>query len=231
MTGTTSGQVSLPTATDSDDTEHFLTVDLVTAEQTLVNLFHNTTGHNHDASGEGAPIATAGIGDAQITPAKLAIGTAGQRIRTNVGATAAEWYTSPAARVFNNANIGITASTPTVLALNSERYDTDVIHDNATNNSRLTCKTAGKYRITGQVQWASGAGTFRQADLLLNGTTVIAVDNRPPVSGTVTYQQVTTTYDLAVNDYVELRVLQDTAGSLNVNSAGNYSPEMMMEMV
>lgn len=61
MTGTTTGQLSLATCTDSDDTEAFLTVSLTTDLQTLVDLFHNSTGHDHSGSGKGAPIGAAGI--------------------------------------------------------------------------------------------------------------------------------------------------------------------------
>lgn len=61
MTGTTSGQTSLPTATDSDDTENFLTVSLTAGLQALANLFESASGHDHSGAGKGKPIVSAGI--------------------------------------------------------------------------------------------------------------------------------------------------------------------------
>jgi hypothetical protein len=45
------------------------------------------------------------------------------------------------------------------------------------------------------------------------------------------YQVVTALYDLAVNDYVELHVRQNSGISLNVAASSNYSPEFMMTRV
>lgn len=59
----------------------------------------------------------------------------------------------PACRVYNNANISIPNATYTALQFNSEDFDTDNMHDNTTNNTRLTCKTAGIYLITGSVSF------------------------------------------------------------------------------
>lgn len=61
MTGVTTGQTPLPTATDSDDTENFLTVSLTAALQTLTNLFDSVTGHKHTGSGQGGPIAISSL--------------------------------------------------------------------------------------------------------------------------------------------------------------------------
>lgn len=133
------------------------------------------------------------------------------------------------ARAYHNANQSITSATLTVLALNSERYDTDTIHDTATNNSRLTCKTAGVYAISGNVSFAANATGLRELDILLNGATMIASKTVGNVGGTVaTIVDVGCDYLLAVNDYVELRVYQDSGGALNVLSTGNYTPEFSM---
>ena len=72
--------------------------------------------------------------------------SSGQQLR----ATA---MTDIGARAHHSSNQSITNNTFTVLSLNSERWDTDSIHDNSTNNSRLTCNTAGKYIITAGVYW------------------------------------------------------------------------------
>lgn len=78
------------------------------------------------------------------------------------------------------------------------------MHDTVTNNSRLTCRTAGVYLISGCAQFAAGAGTLRHLDVLLNGTTNIGEQECPPIGGggstTISIQ---TFYPLAVNDFVQ----------------------------
>ena len=51
------------------------------------------------------------------------------------------------AHVFNSVDIVCPSESWHILSFDSERYDTDSIHDTVTNNSRLTCKTPGKYLI------------------------------------------------------------------------------------
>jgi hypothetical protein len=141
--------------------------------------------------------------------------------------------TPPQARVYHNANQSITTAVETALALNSERFDNDVIHDTVTNNSRLTCKTAGKYAIGGHIEWAVNATGTRLARIRLNGATFIASSDGP-VAGHGTYNirnNVMTLYDLAVNDYVELMAFQDSGAGLNVLVTGNLSPEFWMQLV
>ncbi len=136
-----------------------------------------------------------------------------------------------AARVHHNANQSISNVTFTALAFSSERYDTDAIHDTSTNNSRLTCKTAGKYSIQAVVNFDNNATGVRVVTILLNGTTTIAVESRNAVNGTNTSITISTDYDLAVNDYVEVQAYQSSGGNLNVISAGNYTPEFSMHRI
>ena len=135
----------------------------------------------------------------------------------------------PRARAYNSANQSINAGALTALALNSERYDTDSIHDTVTNNSRLTCQTAGTYAIRGNAEFANAAdATRRILEIFLNGTTVIARESRAALNGQTTVMNVGCDYALSAGDYVELRALQDSAGAINVNATGNYSPEFSM---
>jgi len=137
----------------------------------------------------------------------------------------------PAARAFHSANQIIATATIAILALDSERFDTDTIHDTVTNNSRLTCKTAGKYQITAQVRWdSSNTGTYRGVGIRLNGTTFIGFDLSPPPAQPLR-QNVTTLYDLAVNDYVEVEVEHDSGVNRTIEVQGNYSPEFSMVRV
>lgn len=135
------------------------------------------------------------------------------------------------ARVFHNTSQSIPNNTVTVVTFNSERWDTDVIHDNATNNSRLTCKTAGVYDIGANVRFASNATGMRSLRLRLNGVTDIAEENRTALSGVATVFIVFTEYLLAVNDYIEVSAFQNSGGSLNIEQDGTYLPEFMMARI
>lgn len=141
---------------------------------------------------------------------------------------------APAARVFHNANQSINDTTATALAFNSERFDTaagasNTQHDTVTNNSRLTCRYAGKYMVSAAVRWGNNSTGTRRIFLRLNGATLIASDICP--ASNEIDQTITTLYDLAVNDYVEVVVFQNSGGALNVEVQSNFSPEFMMVRV
>lgn len=135
------------------------------------------------------------------------------------------------AHVTHSANQTITNNTTTTLAFDTERWDTDTIHDTVTNNSRLTCKTAGKYLIIAQVAWDATLGGRRAIHIDLNGSgNYIAVAEENDVAdGTgIGRMTATTVYELAVNDYVEVKVYQNSGGNVAVLKAANYSPEFSM---
>ncbi len=134
-----------------------------------------------------------------------------------------------ACRVFHDANQSILSGVQTVLAFNSERFDTDAMHDNVTNNSRITINTAGKYIVACQIRWAVAAtADMRLLTITLNGVTTIA--NLPTgievYSNVIQYAQaLTTMHDFAAGDFLEAEVLQDSGGALNVTSQAQSSPE------
>lgn len=89
------------------------------------------------------------------------------------------------------------------LAFDLETYDTAGMHDNATNNSRLTAPVAGIYAVTANVAWAGGGGCF--LGVKINATTPgstspVGAINMPCNPG----QEVTTQVRLQAGDFVEL---------------------------
>lgn len=145
---------------------------------------------------------------------------------------------APAARVFHNANQSITNNTWTSLAFNSERYDqaggsADTQHDTVTNNSRLTCRYAGVYQITGTAAFAANSTGVRYIRIFHQGTTIISPVqiNFTPGGADATILNVTTDWLMAVNEYVELQVFQTSGAGLNVLNAASYSPEFMWKRV
>jgi len=143
----------------------------------------------------------------------------------------------PAVRAFHSANQSITSATATALAFNSDRFDqasnaSDTMHDTVTNNSRLTCRYAGVYLIWANVEWAASTAGTRTINIRHStGSTAIGVSSIQSPTSTTLRQQAMTIYSMAVNDYVECVVTQDTGGALNVLATGNYSPEFAMVRV
>ena len=131
---------------------------------------------------------------------------------------------APNARAVSNATQSIASGLVTQVALNlqTETYDqaggvASTQHDNVTNNTRLTALYAGIYLVSAFCQFAANATGLRYLFIRKNGVTgywtsfqlASASDKILNVSGQV---------DLAVNDYVEATVLQNSGAGLNVQA-------------
>lgn len=136
-------------------------------------------------------------------------------------------YDPPGCRVYNSGNESITASTPTVVTFDTERFDTDGIHSTSSNTGRLTCQTAGVYLIVAHGVWASAPGSGSYTSIRLNGTTDIAKISVTTAS--LTNMSIATIYKLGASDYVENVVLQGSGGPINLSAVGNSSPEFGMQ--
>lgn len=113
----------------------------------------------------------------------------------------------------------IPTSAWTPIQFDSEQFDTDTMHDTVTNNSRFVCKTAGVYGAWAHVPLGgSAAGLQRIGCWMLNGvanTDYHGIANFP--FGVSINSWVAATMPplaLAVNDYIEFCVFQDTGGNL-----------------
>jgi hypothetical protein len=135
-------------------------------------------------------------------------------------------------RVYGSANQSITTATLTALSFNTERYDTDVMHDTSTNPSRLIAKTAGKYSIKASVGFAAHATGWRGTWIRINGATYIAGDRDNTIGGAdATYMTISGDYNMAVNDYAEIMVEHTAGVSINVIANANVSYEAMMHLI
>lgn len=134
-------------------------------------------------------------------------------------------------RVYRTTTQAIADSTYVAVQFDNERWDTDTMHDNSTNNTRITFTTAGKYRVVANISWNNtDADGVRQVRIVLNGSTNIAwMTNLPIATGNNFLQQVTTIYDFAATDYVELEVWQSSGSSQNMAVDANAAPEFMAQ--
>lgn len=132
-------------------------------------------------------------------------------------------------RVFNSAAITIPAQTNNApLGFDSQRWDTDNMHDPSINPSRLTVRTPGKYLIYGHVTWSPPCAR-RQIGISLNGTIFIAlVDENGSTSDSDGSQSIATHYELTSGDFVELEVQHFCAAAVTISRFPNISPEFGM---
>lgn len=135
------------------------------------------------------------------------------------------------ARVFNSADIPVPSDTPTFLTFDSERWDTDSIHDTSVNPGRLTARTAGKYFIFAHVAWEESVSSGFEVQIRLNGTFPLATEE---VGGATTgriVHSIATHYALAAKDYVELLVFQSSGGTLHIAARAEAADNLEFGMV
>ena len=135
-------------------------------------------------------------------------------------------------RAFAGAATSLTNNAWTVIALNSESFDTDGFHDLVTNNSRLTVPSgkAGKYAIGAQGGVSGNTTGQRSVRILLNGATMISAPMSNALS-TASFgwrMDATTIYDLAVGDYVEMGIFQNSGGAINSQNDGSATCVLWM---
>jgi hypothetical protein len=122
----------------------------------------------------------------------------------------------------------LTTGVITTLNWNTETRDDGGLHDNVTNNSRLTAQVAGWYDIFATIAFASNATGRRLAGLLLNGATEIGRGEIPAGSTGFIALSVKVSYYLNIGDYVVIYGFQTSGGNLNVDHTdSNYGMALL----
>jgi len=128
----------------------------------------------------------------------------------------------PSCRVYHNVSQNIPNITWTILAFNSEKWDTDAMHDLVTNNERITCKVAGKYLCEGVARFSANATGARHVGIRKNGSwSDSAYAVLPAVSDQPIRVLVSIVCELAVNDYITMSVYQNSGATLTTDYVAN----------
>lgn len=124
----------------------------------------------------------------------------------------------PLAKMRNSVGLSIVTVTDTALTWDTEDYDTANGHSTVTTTSRYTCQAGypGKYLVGATAVFAaSAAGTFRDIWLAVNAVNVSGSTGRAlPAAATILSVSAETVVTLAVGDFVEAFVRQDSGGAL-----------------
>ena len=88
----------------------------------------------------------------------------------------------PSVSVFNNTTQNVLDDTLTVLTANSENFDNDSMHSTASNTSRITINTAGRYVFGATVQFDPSVTGHRLLEFYKNATTRYVISTVPSVS-------------------------------------------------
>ena len=160
-------------------------------------------------------------GTAADTLGRLAIGTAGQVLKVNSGATAPEWAAATTAFVgcalYKNASQTISNDATTAITFPQETFDTDGFHSTVTNTSRITIPTGqgGYYIVTATCLWADNSSGHRRWLLYKNGAVDFGVRTGASSAGGVglTFAAVR---NYAAGDYIEMFGYQNSGGNLDL---------------
>jgi hypothetical protein len=130
------------------------------------------------------------------------------------------WLVDISCRATQSSGTSIWLGSWWVIWFNTEAYDTSTIHDNVTNNSRLTIPSwqDGKYAIVWQAWFATSIANNKWVRILKNWTEIarnfVGTSTSLTTVGEPVVFNVSTQINMVATDYVELSVY-NSSGSAN----------------
>jgi hypothetical protein len=132
--------------------------------------------------------------------------------------------TMDACLVYNDADQTALDSVGVFLGFNQEVFATPGMHDNVTDNSRITIVTDGKYLINGAYILYPDPNGWRYTLVIKNGVDEAMTYNQAPDGSNGSSVIVTAVLDLIAGDYVELLTYQTSGSNLTIPHNGIYLP-------
>ena len=164
----------------------------------------------------------------------ITIGESGDTVSIPSGATIANSGTAtgfgdsntPSFAVRLSGSQSIPNATNTLLQFNTEDWDTNSAYDTSSYRFTVPSGEAGKYFFHARVyiEWGNAAGEVGRLQIAKNGTAV-AIDavtaSGDPTSGSSI--RITTLLDLAVADYVDVRLYHNQGGSQDADNDSDFT--------
>lgn len=114
-------------------------------------------------------------------------------------------------------NQTITSGTGDAIIFTQEDFDTDTLHDNSVNPTRITFTTAGVYVITARVQFIANDTGRRTASLTHSTDGVLASSSdHEPSGGASSDHSLAAVHKVTAGSYVTLAASQTSGGDLGV---------------
>lgn len=128
--------------------------------------------------------------------------------------------------VTKSADQTVPVTTWTSITFNQEEYDTNAMHDNVTNNTRITIKTGGEYRINYHVKHDAMDKTSYNTRIYKNGSGEVegtcdaSFGSKDASFGTLKGNSHLLT--LVEDDYLEVQFYHDNGTTQDVLSSNTY---------
>jgi hypothetical protein len=132
----------------------------------------------------------------------------------------------PGCQVRRTTAQSIPNNTVTAISFDTEDFDSDTMHDPASNPTRLTCQTPGRYLAVGSIPYDTGTTGNREARLAKNGSDISGGRALIAAPGGAALLIVTPVIEvsLVAGDFLELRALQTNGGALTTTAVNSVFP-------
>jgi len=128
-------------------------------------------------------------------------------------------------RIYDASTQSLPNDTETAINFDLENYDSDTMHDNTTNNTRITFTSAGKYSGAFNINFNAASGGERRLKVVLNGSTNVAqVKLSNPDGADHDTMQIVWNYEADADDYIECMAYQNSGDAINSRVDGIAYP-------
>jgi len=157
-----------------------------------------------------------------VSPINFAFGSSGGQALLNRGS-----------RVFRSVVQTIGTAAITAISFDTEVFDNgDYFAIGSPTRLTIPVGLAGVYAIAANASFVANAVGAREITVRLNGATDLTSASCAALTGGIVTTLATyTLFQLAVADFLELTVFQNSGGNLDVRTVSNFSPILSIQLV